>query len=241
VESMAGYGGIRIQGSYVKNILSALTFVIILQYAVTLRAFDKVVIVPLGGSPQSHGVSELDCGSRAFPVGIDGNWNVICSGTDKTVFVSSALYDGNLGGLVGADAKCNALASAAGLTGNFQAWMSDTALSPSSRFSSPEYYTYKLTDGTVIAYSCADLTDGVIMGVINKDEKKLSHLATDYVWTNTRDDGLAYGSSFSCYNWNSNASNLTGGRGRVGDVNYAWTLSPPANCSTFARIYCFEQ
>ena len=41
------------------------------------------------------------------------------------VFVTSTVHDGNLGGLVGADAICNSLASAAGLAGTYKAWLSD--------------------------------------------------------------------------------------------------------------------
>ena len=46
--------------------------------------------------------------------------------TPKTVFVSSQTYDGNLGGLAGADAKCQGLADAAGLKGTFKALLLDS-------------------------------------------------------------------------------------------------------------------
>ena len=42
----------------------------------------------------------------------------------KRVFVTSANYTGDLGGLVGADSKCQALADSAGLDGNYKAWLS---------------------------------------------------------------------------------------------------------------------
>src|SRR5439155_14460607 len=42
------------------------------------------------------------------------------------VFVSSANFTGDLGGLHGADGICSSAAGTAGLTGRFIAWMSDT-------------------------------------------------------------------------------------------------------------------
>jgi hypothetical protein len=47
------------------------------------------------------------------------------------VFVTSTVHDGNLGGLAGADAICNSLASDAGLPGTYKAWLSDGFNSPS--------------------------------------------------------------------------------------------------------------
>src|SRR5262245_56445509 len=41
------------------------------------------------------------------------------------VFTTSLKYPAALGGLTGADAKCNAAAQAAGLPGTYKAWLSD--------------------------------------------------------------------------------------------------------------------
>ncbi|MCA9876161.1 MAG: hypothetical protein KC442_00200, partial [Thermomicrobiales bacterium] len=65
-------------------------------------------------------VTPLTCGN-------DG----VCS-----VFVSSDFFTGGeIGGLTGADAKCQSLADAAGLSGIFKAWLSDGNQSPDTRFS----------------------------------------------------------------------------------------------------------
>src|SRR5215212_6677746 len=47
------------------------------------------------------------------------------AGGPCSVFLSSITYDGNLGGLSGADAKCQGLAAVAGLPGIYKAWLSD--------------------------------------------------------------------------------------------------------------------
>ena len=76
----------------------------------------------------------------------------------NTVFLSSAVYDGAMGGLDGADAKCQALAAAAGLPGTFRAWLSDSTGSPSTRFTQSTL-RYVRVDGVKVADDWADLTD----------------------------------------------------------------------------------
>ena len=56
-----------------------------------------------------------------------------CSPTPKRVFVTSSTFDGNLGGLAGADVKCQGAATTAGLPGTFRAWLSDSTTSASAR------------------------------------------------------------------------------------------------------------
>ena len=51
----------------------------------------------------------------------------------KRVFVTSTTYKGNLGGLAGADAKCQTRANAASLGGTWKAWLSDSTTSAASR------------------------------------------------------------------------------------------------------------
>src|SRR4051794_402552 len=81
---------------------------------------------------------------------------VACGSSSSCVFVSSALYSGALGGLSGADSKCQGLAAAAGLPGSYKAWLADTTGAPISRFvhsTGP----YRLVNGTTIAANWTDL------------------------------------------------------------------------------------
>jgi hypothetical protein len=59
----------------------------------------------------------------------------------RLVFVSSGIYAATLGGLSGADATCNSLAASAGLPGTYKAWLSDSASSPSTRFTQATFPT----------------------------------------------------------------------------------------------------
>ena len=51
-----------------------------------------------------------------------------------TFFVTSQQNSGNLGGLAGADAKCQSRANTGGLPGSYGAWLSTGQGSPQSRF-----------------------------------------------------------------------------------------------------------
>src|SRR3989344_4313337 len=73
------------------------------------------------------------------------------------VFVTSTLYSGNLGGLAGADARCQERANVANLGGTWKAWLSDTTTSAASRLEhSPNPYT--LVNGRIIADNWEGLT-----------------------------------------------------------------------------------
>lgn len=225
-----------------QKILSSfcLMTVVILAMSATTHAQDKVVVIPLGSSPKARGISELNCANHSVPIGIDDNWNVICS--DKTVFVSSQTYTGNLGGLTGADAKCNTLASAAGLKGNYMAWLSDSMNSPSTRFNDYEYNNYVLTDGTSIAHAWADLIDSSLLHAINLNENGQATSA-QYVWTNTLQDGTIgnVNNLWNCFSWTSSEISYSGGRGTTNSTTATWTNNGAPSCSLNYPIYCFEQ
>ena len=106
----------------------------------------------------------------------------------KKVFVTSASYNGNLGGVSGANQKCQSLATAVGLEGIFNAWV----LSPSSNFDrSHDTIPYYLIDGTLLANDWADLTDGDIQNPINMDENGDIVPASARAWTATSSEGSA--------------------------------------------------
>lgn len=153
------------------------------------------------------------------------------------VFVTSGNYDGNLGGIVGGDAICNTLASAAGLPGSYVAWLSDGLTDARDRLT-PGGGPYVSVTGFLIANDLADLTDGYV-GAISRDET--NHNPTgDYVWTGTNSDGTWNG--VDCQGWTSNAN---GGsvRGRAGlkGSNSTWTSRLDLVCFSSRHLYCFQQ
>jgi len=151
------------------------------------------------------------------------------------VFVTSQRYRGALGGLSGADLRCNNLAAGAGLPGTFRAWLSDGTESPATRFSRSGF---QRTDGQVVARDWADLTDGSLEASISLDEN--GEEVIDNVWTATDAQGNAAG--VNCQGWTSSAMGDTGSRGSSADTEDSWSLAVGnAVCSASFRLYCFEQ
>jgi parallel beta-helix repeat protein len=70
------------------------------------------------------------------------------------MFTTSTTFTGNLGGLAGADAKCQTLATAAGLKGNYRAYLGATSTSAPSRFAGASGWTR--VDGKPMINQIAD-------------------------------------------------------------------------------------
>ena len=183
----------------------------------------------------------------------------------KRMFVTSTRYPGgSLGGLVGADAKCNERAAVAGMTGEFSAWLSDASTSAGSRMTHSSG-VYTLVDGTLVAQSWQSLVSGELERAIDRDETNQPYDSTvpydhpnwNYtlnpkpVWTGTMYDGRDYaqrsyclqytdGPDCACYGWNS-----TEGRAMAGDalsVTVNWSEGEGVmSCVTEAALYCVEQ
>jgi hypothetical protein len=176
----------------------------------------------------------------------------------KIVFLSSEAYAGNsLGGIDGADAKCQTLATAAGLSGTFKAWISSGIITnPKARFTRGNG-PYTLVDGTVVANNWYDLTDGELINAIDLDEKKVRRNEIIPVWTATAANGetyLAYQPqtnlyAATCGRWTSGGecpAECVGFVGASGNAitNSAWTTlgtDYTVECQYSANLYCFEQ
>lgn len=161
------------------------------------------------------------------------------SGPHSRVFVTSETYTGNLGGLTGGDAKCQALAESADLGGTWMAWLSDGNNSPSTRFVKSDI-PYKLIDGTLVANNWNDLTSGTLRKPISKTES--ASIASGNEWVRTGTDTTGKTTDFHCAGW-TNAS----GKGEYSTVGHAgtsnaWTsYSNLGSCDGQFHLYCFEQ
>ena len=173
----------------------------------------------------------------------------LCLKLRRTVFVTSKLYTGKLGGLAGADAQCQMLAEDAGLPGIFLAWLSDGAVTPATRFVQSTV-PYVLTTGIPIAQNWKDLTDNTLVHAIDTTESQggapipaggCGGGTKPVVWTNSLADGKAWGPD-SCGGWNN-----TTGIARLGHAkatSFAWSkfCEGQANsCAWKAALYCIEQ
>lgn len=163
----------------------------------------------------------------------------------KKVFLSSATYTGNLGGLVGADTKCQGLANAAGLSGTFRAWLSDATSSAGDRLlhsTNP----YVRVDGVPVANSWDDLVDGNLAYPIVVDE--YGEILTGGVWTNTNPDGsitIAVPAG-CCESWTQDGtfpSPYSSSNGIADELytDYNWTNYSRSGCHAALHLYCIEQ
>jgi len=166
----------------------------------------------------------------------------------KVAFVTSTKHNGNLGGLTGADAICQGLATAASLPGTYMAWVADSTGSPASRFTHSSG-PYVLPNGARVADNWADLTDGTIQHSVSVDAAGVTvdtqFLNGNLVWSNTTSSGAletqSGGSNATCADWTGAAT-----YGRVahpGGVDQAWTgyWQWGNYCTDANRLYCFQQ
>ncbi len=177
--------------------------------------------------------------------------DISCERDAYFVFVTSKTYQGGtLGGLKGADARCQELAAKAGLPGEYRAWLSEGVLSPATRFSKgPLPYILPPNaqgDSELVAASWAELVDGELERPIQVTElgTKIAIGASCeapevLAWTRTGPTAGPQDTGTDCGAWN------TGGTGSAGIVNRSdtdWTAGCEAiPCTRALHLYCFEQ
>lgn len=157
---------------------------------------------------------------------------------ERTMFVTSAVFDGNLGGLSGADAKCTAVADAAAsplVRGRqFVAWLS-TQSEPAKNRLVRGTSAYRRVDGKSIADDWTDLVDSVLTTSPSLDEN--GNEVSSPVWTGT--DATGNPTANNCTGWTSTAS--MGGTGESLRTTGVWSLHNDAPCTAMQRLYCFER
>lgn len=188
-----------------------------------------------------------------------------CRLAARLAFVSSTPFlPSQLGGLTGADLRCQKLAEDAGYDNStaFRAWLSAGPAGPAARFThGPETngVPYALPDGRRIADDWNDLVthgpdDGITITELGAEALDSA------VWTNTDaygepfdPDNICNGGSCDCDNWTSDSPLLTARVGRSGvdkllqtewdmwQAERQWTSFKNLLCKFPLQIYCFEQ
>ncbi len=74
------------------------------------------------------------CSADKYVSGFDDNGDIICEYPPKYVFLTKALYNGDLGGIAGANEKCQTEADTYYLSGRYKAWISDSSTNPAVNF-----------------------------------------------------------------------------------------------------------
>lgn len=164
-----------------------------------------------------------------------------CEGKDHCfLFTSSEIYNGDLGGLIGADEKCNSLATAAGLAGQFKAWLSTDAVAAPERFTETAK-PYKNIVGETVADNLAALSSHSLTVAPGTDESGTrKELPASGAWTGTT---VEMSLGVACENWTSSNPADQGTVGNSIFPNLFWTqnlIDPTATCDAEQALYCLE-
>lgn len=191
------------------------------------------------------------CGDGFIRVGqeeCDDQNNVVGDGCyqcwqDRLVFVTGEGFKGDLGGLGGADAKCQFAAQAAQLPGTYTAWLSSGDGMPSTTMLHSQG-VYKRVDGVILARGWSDFTDGLIDATISVTE--LGETLEAGVWTNTEASGVTANGSADCDGWTKQDFETKGRWGASVSIEQAWSNHPnelvnPTGCDANHSLYCVMQ
>jgi len=197
------------------------------------------------------GTLEGDAGTDSVEIGASG----VVSGS-RRVFVTSTTYDGDLGGLAGADEACQDSADAAGLGGAWRAWLSDSSTDVADRLVHPDGPLVRV-DGVEIAADWDALVAGWPTEAPEVDEHG-AYVSYDsggitpdeycswlggyffFPWTASTNEGALSGET--CDDWTSASSARVGRVGLGGYSLSQWTDWCDFPCDwAWMRLYCFEQ
>jgi len=183
-------------------------------------------------------------GSGAGGIGAGGIGTGGGTAAVKRVFMTSQMWNGDLGGLSGADMKCQEAADAEMLGGDWIAWLSDETNEAGLRVQ--DVGPWYLVDETVLVAIDiqAIVTSGPLVA-IDVHENQQSSAGEHFVWTGTDAAGAA--SPYYCDNWNDAAPNQA--EAVVGEssewaanrANGEWTYVTVKGCNEANHLYCFEQ
>lgn len=198
------------------------------------------------------------------------SWTFTTEAAPATAFATSATGNGNLSswtaaggkaGLEAGDAICQSLASEAGLSGTFVAWLSDSSNDAYCRVhnltgkksdncgqaSLPDTAGPWVRTGDGFPFS-ADISqlvnDGTVYAPVKYDESGNAFIAGEKYMTGTNADGTYDASgNTTCYDWTSNTSNLMvhAVGGWTDGTTYSWTHNYSTGCNSSSwRLLCLE-
>jgi hypothetical protein len=200
-------------------------------------------------------LGELQQSQAQLVLRVDELEKVLSTLPRRYIFATSGLFDGNLGGLDGADQKCQDAAFAAGLDGQYLAWLSkvggpiigEPASGPLHRFVR-HHVPYVRPDGIQVADHFGDLVDGTLDNPISADEFG-GTIFEGTAWSSTSANGTPVGGGnplqSTCGNWTTNAFLTTATFiATIGAVDFTWS-SPGAGigtpCTQRRRLICVQQ
>ncbi len=154
------------------------------------------------------------------------------------MFTTSGVFNGNLGGLAGADAICKSTAAQKNLPGNYRAFLSDRATAAPSRFVG--FSGWVRVDNQPVMNSITEFGGGTLVNPPSLDEAGIDLSNSPGAWTGTFADGTFGG---SC-NANNTVPDWTTvlNFGRVGIITQidgrVVSFRAPQSCEGTFHLYC---
>ena len=152
----------------------------------------------------------------------------LIAGSPKIIFITQNSYNGDLGGLDGANGICSTEASTQGFSGTYKALLNGNG----STTSGISYY--RSDQRTLIAVA----TGGNLTFSTPEDDYSLVNsisTVADVAWTGFSDN-------FTCQNWTySTYSEVEGIVGLTNAKSTDWGIVAPMPCSAQSRLYCVQQ
>lgn len=178
-----------------------------------------------------------------------------CRFDGRIAFLSSQAYTGDLGGISGADLKCQMLAEGFDpeRAHTYRAWLSDGVSAPATTFEHGAMFTatpYVLRNGVKVAASFEDLVQhGPTVGITITDTYEV--VVDKRVWTHTTHEGKMVPDANHCEQWTSDsfkAQAIVGWNMPPQDSPELaiwadkrwWTRYLELSCNYPQRLYCFE-
>jgi hypothetical protein len=191
-----------------------------------------------GGGVQIDSGTDDNADGTLEPSEIDATtYSCTAANRKRIVFATSQTFDGNLGGIAGADAKC--MAAAAGqpaLSGKtFRAWVSTSTASPASSFTSDG--SFVTVGGDTIAETFNNLREGTLMTKITSEA---GASISSRVWSGTDENGYNVSDS-DCNGWTSAGESDSGAGSSTDTLQWYWASYNTQSCDQQAALYCFEQ
>jgi hypothetical protein len=157
----------------------------------------------------------------------------------QLAFVTSTVYDGNLGGRTGADDKCQVRATDAGIGGgSWKALLSTSSENAVNLISINGQV--RLRSGEIVVNNSSQLwgPTSQFAGLFYRDEFGNMVPTNSSIWTGTENTG-GLKTSTNCNNWTMNSS-FSGTVGNSNSDVLHFNSSTPL-CNNFARLICIQQ
>ena len=161
------------------------------------------------------------------------------------IFVTSTSYDGNLGGISGADSTCATHASNAGLIRTYKAVLSDSTsdIVNNLQVSGSVYIFSNSSTRELVASAASDLWNTDTQDLLNsiQYDEQYNSLSSITPWTGSDSDGTVALTGNHCTNWSANGSGVSGQVGSATDVDDRWLEGSSITCDNQHPLICISE